>query len=131
MLEDIHRALDDGVNVHACFLDISKAFHRVDHGLLLDKLAHIGVKQTELAWFNSYLRNRNITTRVDGICSSESKLSSGVPQGSVLGPLLFIVYMSDLPDVVSGSSALFADDTLVYDQCHGGPVTTCCRLQRV
>ena len=130
VLEDIHRALDDGVNVHACFLDISKAFDRVDHGLLLDKLARIGVKQTELAWFNSYLRNRNITTRVDGICSSESKISSGVPQGSVLGPLLFIVYMSDLPDVVSGSSALFADDTLVYDQCHGGPVTTCCRLQR-
>ena len=132
VLEDIHRALDDGVNVHvhACFLDISKAFDRVNHGLLLDKLARIGVKQTELAWFNSYLRNRNITTRVDGICSSESKISSGVPQGSVLGPLLFIVYMRDLPDVVSGSSALFADDTLVYDQCHGGPVTTCCRLQR-
>ena len=130
MLEDIHRALDDGINVHACFLDISKAFDRVDHGLLLDKLARIGVKQTELAWFNSYLRNRNIITRVDGICSSKNKISPGVPQGSVLGPPLFIVYMSDLPDVVSGSSALFTDDTLVYDQCHGGPVTTCCRLQR-
>ena len=102
----------------------------MDHGLLLDKLACIGVKQTELAGFNSFLRNRNITAYVDGICSSENKISSGVPQGSVLGPLLFLVYMSDVPEIVSASSALFADDTLVYDQCHGGPVTTCCRLQR-
>ena len=92
--------------------------------------AVIGVKSTELDWFSSYLENRKITTRIDDIRSNESGISSGVPQGSVLGPLLFILYMSDLPGVISGSSALFADDTLAYDRCTPNPqLSTCCRLQ--
>ena len=130
VLEDIHLALEEGSLVHACFLDISKAFDRVDHGLLLRKLQAIGIAKKELSWFSTYLRHRNISTCVDGVCSRELAISSGVPQGSVLGPLLFIIYLSDLPAVVTGTPALFADDTLVYDRCSGKNAPSCCRLQQ-
>ena len=66
----------------------------------------------------SYLLNRRISRVVDGIHSQESTISSGVPQGSFLGRLLFIVFMRDLPAVVRWSPALFVDDTLVYDRCN-------------
>ena len=138
VLEEFHRALDEGGRIHACFLDISKAFDRVDHGLLLRKLSGIGVKGVEHDWFASYLNDRCISTCVDGAQSKAQPISSGVPQGSVLGPLLFVLFLSDLPSVFRGSSALFADDTLAYDRCTGtissanpdcSSSSSCCRLQ--
>ena len=105
VLEEVHRALDEGGRIHACFLDISKAFDRVDHGLLLRKLSGIGVKGIEHDWFASYLNDRCISTCVDGAQSKAQPISSGVPQGSVVGPPLFLLFLSDLPAVVCGSSA--------------------------
>ena len=122
VLDDWEAALDEGHSVHACFLDVAKAFDRVDHGLLLHKLQRIGLSDVPLEWFTSYLHGRSICTVVDGVNSTRLPISSGVPQGSVLGPLLFIIYFGDLPDSVSTSSALYADDTLVYDR-------NCCALQ--
>ena len=130
VLDEWEKAFDEGRHVHACFLDIAKAFDRVDHGLLLHKLASMGVRGSEFAWFESYLCGRSICTSVDGVRSSMAAISSGVPQGSVLGPLLFVLYFSDLPAVVKTSCALFADDTLVYDtDCSGDRSAPCCRLQ--
>ena len=135
---EVHRTLDEGGRIHACFLDISKAFDRVDHGLLLIKLSRIGVKGVEHDWFASYLNDRCISTCVDGAQSKAQPISSGVPQGSVLSPLLFVLFLSDLPSVFRGSSALFADDTLAYDRCtgtissanpDGSSSSSCCRLQ--
>ena len=73
----------------------------------------------ELSWFVSYVNQRSICTSIDGCKSSFKPISSGVPQGSVLGPLLFILYFRDIPGVVSSISALFADDTLLYYRCYG------------
>ena len=131
VLEDIDSALDERKEVHACFLGISKAFDRVDHGLLLCTLSDVGIKDKEFNdWFESYLKNRKISTCVDGYRSQETPISSGVHQGSVLGPLLFLLFLKDLPTAVSGSSALFADDTLVYDRCAVTSMSPCCRLQQ-
>ena len=130
VLDEWEKAFDEGRHVHACFLDIAKAFDRVDHGLLLHKLASMGVNGAELAWFESYLCGRSICTAVDGVRSSMSPISSGVPQGSVLGPLLFVLYFADLPAVVKTKCALFADDSLVYDtNCSGDSLAPCCQLQ--
>lgn len=131
VLDDWERDLDDGSCVHACFLDMAKAFDRVDHLLLLQKLESVGVHAINLSWFRSYLSQRSICTDVDGHHSSFRSISSGVPQGSVLGPLLFILFYRDLPCVISAPSAMFADDTLLYDRCSGADKSQpCCRLQK-
>ena len=132
VLDDWEQALDEGRSVHAAFLDVSKAFDRVDHGLLLFKLCSIGVSESSLQWFKDYLQNRQICTAVDGERSSLLPVSSGVPQGSVLGPMLFVVFFADLPAAFSSSSALYADDTLAYNSSCGatrpGGTVPCCNL---
>ncbi len=128
VVDDWIRTLDEGGRIHACFLDISKAFDKVDHSLLLSKLSQIAARDA-VTWFKSYLSGRSITTVVGGIRSNRTSISSGVPQGSVLGPLLFVIFLRDLPSVASSYTALFADDTLVYDRCTGVDLQSCCRLQ--
>lgn len=129
VIDDWERTLDDGHCVHACLLDMAKAFDRVDHQLLLQKLRSVGAHSRELDWFQSYLSGRSICTQIDGIRSSSRSISSGVPQGSVLGPLLFIIFYRDLPSVVSCTTAMFADDTLLYDRCSGVRGSEpCCHL---
>ena len=94
------------------FVDLSKAFDTLDHRILLKKLKYYGIKGTAFKWFESYLSNRQQTVNYDGTLSVKLNLSTSVPQGSIIGPLLFIIYMND----IVGSSALFhdilyADDT--------------------
>ena len=106
-------------------------FDRVDHALLSHVLSTLGVSGIELCWFESYLHERSVCTVVEQHKSPFARISSGVPQGSVLGPLLFIVYYRRLPsiNVVSSSCAMLADDTLVYDHCSGiNGESPCCRL---
>ncbi len=92
----------------AIFCDLRKAFDTCDHGILLDKLKKYGVGGPELDWFKSYLSDRQQFVEIEGVRSSLQKIKLGVPQGSILGPLLFLIYINDLPLASKFLSLLFA-----------------------
>ena len=98
-------------------LDLSKAFDRVSHELLLSKLTSIGLSKNTVDWFSSYLSNRTQSVIVGNKSSSSETVKSSVPQGSVLGPLLFLIYMNDIGSHIFYSKRLlFADDLQIYIQ---------------
>ena len=96
-------------------MDLSKAFDSINQEILLDKLYYYGVKNTELYWFKSYLSKRKQCVRYDNTYSTYHNVKCGVPQGSILGPLLFILYMNDIFYVSSTAKlVLYADDTNIF-----------------
>ena len=95
----------------AVFLDLRKAFDTVDHQILIDKLAIYGLDQIALQWFKSYLNNRTQVTVIRDSRSDKLTIRSGVPQGSILGPLLFIIFINDIVNATELLLSLFADDT--------------------
>ena len=115
LTEAIKNSLDNRKFGCGIFIDLQKAFDTVNHTILLLKLEHYGIRGTALNWFESYLSDRKQYVSVNGANSSYLSVSCGVPQGSVLGPLLFLIYINDLP--LSSSKLafyLFADDTNIY-----------------
>ena len=115
LMEEITKSLENGEYVIGIFLDFSKAFDTVDHDILLRKLYHYGIRGNALQWFESYLKNRKQFVTYNGVSSDTKLITCGVPQGSILGPLLFLIYINDLSLVCDRLiSILFADDTNMF-----------------
>ena len=94
------------------FIDLEKAFNTVNHKILLSKLDHYGIRGVANSWFSSYLSNRYQTVSTNNVTSSRQKITCGVPQGSILGPLLFLIHINDMHLSVTSSTLYhFADDT--------------------
>ena len=108
-------AVDRGKQPSAVFMDFKKAFDRVWHTGLLHKLAKIGVAPPSLSWISDFLTKRTISVRVGSTLSPQHTISAGVPQGSHLGPVLFLVFINDLPSHVHLPTELYADDALIHE----------------
>ena len=116
-MEKLHNALDQGNIAITCFLDLKKAFDTVNHSILISKLYKYGIRGPTLEWFKSYLSNRQQYVQIHKTKSDTKPITCGIPQGSILGPLLFIIYINDLAQVSEILfTILFADDTTVTIQ---------------
>jgi len=113
-MEKWTEALDQGQPMDAIYLDFAKAFDTVPHQRLSRKLLSYGVEGQALNWINNFLSDRWQTVNISGQKSTPTRVISGIPQGSVLGPSLFVVYINDLPDCIDSSVELFADDSKIF-----------------
>jgi hypothetical protein len=113
-MDEWTKILDDGGEIDVIYMDFMKAFDKVPHRRLLEKLRCYGIDGKLLSWMKEFLNGRKQRVVVNGCKSGWKDVISGVPQGSVIGPLLFVLYINDLPDVVEAEVYLFADDTKIF-----------------
>ena len=128
-IQEIASRLSKGNQVDIILLDFAKAFDKVTYSRLLHKLDFYGVRDQTSTWIRSFLENRKQEVVLDGSHSDLSDVLSGVPQGTVLGPLLFLAYINDMPESLRSSDCrLFADDSLLY--CVVNKASDCKLLQQ-
>ncbi|PJE77527.1 hypothetical protein CI610_03548 [invertebrate metagenome] len=116
VLEEWTDIIDKGGQLDVIYMDFMKAFDKVPHQRLLKKLTGYGISQKIVKWIEDFLSNRCQRVIVKGKSSKTYPVISGIPQGSVLGPILFVIYINDLPEITASQSPLFADDTKLYRQ---------------
>ena len=115
LINRISLAIDPRETTVGVFLDLSKAFDTLDHQILFTKLEHYGIRDVALQWIKSYFSCRQQFVQINQTCSSMQTIKCGVPQGSILGPLFFILYINDLPKASKLTELLlFADDTSIF-----------------
>ena len=126
LTESIFKSLDDFKHHFLILIDLKKAFDCVDHKILLTKLEHYGIRGVPLKWLASYLYNRMCYIEANNLKSDVKIFNTGVPQGSILGPMLFLFYINDLPLVTDNADAiLFADDTTISSSGHDYQILKC------
>ena len=113
-VQEISETLNESAQADIIVMDFSKAFDKVDHRRHLLKLHRFGINNDVISWIKSFLSNRTQKVVLDGEESESCPVMSGVPQGSVLGPCLFLLYINDMPDMIESNIRLFADDTIMY-----------------
>ena len=107
--------MDSGKLIGAIYFDLTKAFNTIGHNVLIDKLPKFGIHGRSLDWFVDYLFNRSQTVEINNCRSVVKSIMSGVPQGSILGPLLFIMFYNDFPDHIQSCEVImYADDTVIF-----------------
>ena len=99
-------------------IDLQKAFDTIDHNILLQKLIYMGFSKKTIAWFKSYVTNRSFIVNVEDEYSVPGQLLCGVPQGSILGPLLFLLYVNDMPQAIKCELLLYANDSMTLIFSH-------------
>ena len=114
--DKILKGFDDGLVPGMILIDLQKAFNTINHDILLKKLSIIGISDPTVRWFQSYLLNRKFTVNLKDYFHEVSSISCGVPQGSILGPLLFLIYVNDMPTAATCDLFLYADGTCLVFQ---------------
>lgn len=113
--DKVKTAIDSGCYAGALFVDLSKAFDSINHSILLAKLEAMGVVGPALTFISNYLSNRKQAVFISNITSNFKTTNKGVPQGSILGPILFLIYINDLPACLTSCEPfLYADDTTIF-----------------
>ena len=116
MIKDILKGFEENKITIAVFLDLTKAFDCVNHKILIKKLKYYGIDNTAIKWFKDYLTDRKQYVSFKGTNSNTVEIDIGVPQGSILGPVVFLIYINDFCGIVpSGKQILFADDANYYE----------------
>ena len=113
-MEQWTKMIDDGLPIDIIYTDFSKAFDRVPHQRLLRKIKNMGIIGMTQGWIRAFLTGRTQRVRVEREFSPWAQVKSGIPQGSVLGPTLFVMYINDMPDAINSMCQLFADDARIF-----------------